>query len=114
MILADKTIKDAEIERLRSLCKTVKLSDKSTGTVIAAAYNPDEVPVKEILLRFANREIRFTLLTDVIFMAYADGAIAPPEETLIKTIATSLKINDDQVAAMRKYVEAILEAENRG
>ncbi|MGO9572357.1 MAG: TerB family tellurite resistance protein [Desulfomonilaceae bacterium] len=114
IINVDKPVSDMEIDYLRDLSKTVKLSDKSIGKVITAAYDPDGNPTKEFLERISGREIRFTLVTDLIFMAYADDDIVDAEVRYIKSIAVPLKVNDDQVAAMRKYVEAVREASKSG
>lgn len=102
----DRSVEDAEVDQIRSLCKTLDLNDKATGRVFAALYNPDSVPLKQILLGYSHDEARFTLLTDVLFLVYSDGPAVSSEETAIKDIAKDLRIDDNQIAAMRQYVEA--------
>ena len=111
---SDGSVQDAEVDQSRSLCKTLELSDKATGKVLAALYDPDAVPLKQILGRYAHQEIRFTLLTDALFLAYADGPIVPKEETAIKIMAGDLRIDDNQIAALRQYVEATRRASEGG
>lgn len=110
----DGTIQDTEVDFVRSLCKTLEVSDKGTGKVLSSMYDPDSVPLKQVLSEHAHAESRFTLLTDVLFLAYTDGPINRSEEAAIKVMATDLRINDDQIASIRQYVEAMLRASKSG
>lgn len=110
----DGTVKDTEADLIRSLCKTLELSDKATGKVFGALYDPETVPVNQILSSYSYKEERFTLLTDALFLAYADAPMNPAEEAAIKSMANDLRIDDNQIAAIRQYVEAARTASKAG
>jgi len=110
----DGSVKDAEVDLIRSLCKTLELSDKATGPVLSALYDPDSVPLKQILSNYSHDEARFTLLTEALFLVYSDGTMVSREETAIKNMAHDLRIDENQIAAMRQYVEAARRASEGG
>ncbi len=107
-------LKDEALDHLRSLCRMVKLSDKSIGIVMAAAYNPEGFNVSEIIDNQIHGELRFTLLTDAVSIAYAYGTLSLNEQKAIGKLAKDLKINDEQVAAIKKYVAALKKASEGG
>lgn len=110
----DGAVMDGEVDQLRSMCKTLDLGDKATGKVLGALYDPDTVPLEQILEGYAHKDSRFTLLTDALFVAYADGPINSLEEGVIKGMAGKLRIDDHQIAAIRQYVEATRRAAKGG
>lgn len=107
---ADGTVVAAEMGALRDKCKELGLDASEIGEVIAAAEQPDAVRVEEIATRLRGSSLRFTLVTDLIFMAYADGQFAASEWQDIVAIAAVLDINEGQVTALVKYAQAVREA----
>ena len=103
----DGVVHDDEISKLRRLCKDLTLSAADTGRVIAAAEQPDKVEIKEILKRLKNASARYTLVTDLMFMAYADGKLTSDERKEIDAIAESLSVTKAQLQAIEKYVKAV-------
>ena len=110
----DGAVSDDEVKQIRSLCKTLELNDKATGKVMGALYDPDSVPLNQILGEYSHHEDRFTLLTDALFLVYSDGPVVTSEKTAITTMAQDLRIDDNQIAAMRQYVEAARRASEGG
>lgn len=107
MAAADKKVDPAELAKLRDLCKAFELPPAEMGEVLAAADGPSAERVRAALKRLRDSELKFTLITDCLFMAYADGSIGKEEEAEVRGIADSLGVAEAQVAALRKYVEAV-------
>jgi uncharacterized tellurite resistance protein B-like protein len=109
---ADGKITDNELSRLREFCMTIGLGGMGVGMIIGAVENPSGVDFQTILARLSQTDLKFTLLTDMLFMAHADGIVAPGEEEEIRQVAAMLNINQDQIEAMNKYVKAVLSAQS--
>jgi len=77
---------------------------------MAAASHPDKARIDEVVVRLKSSELRFTLVTDMIFIAYADNEFADAEKKEIAAIADALGVNEGQVAAVVKYVEGVRKA----
>lgn len=111
---ADNDVTDAEVSKLRELCKAVGLGGIGIGKVIAAAEDPTSVNIEEIISRLSESKLKFTLLTDMFFMAFADNIFAPSEEEEIKKVAAKLNINEEQLAAIQKYVKTLIDFQDFG
>lgn len=111
---ADNKVTDDEIKNVRELCKKVALDGQSTGIVLAAAEDPRTAPLKQCISLLAKSELRFTLLTDMLFLAYADNNYAPEERSVIADFALELKVNSEQLSAIEDYVKAIDDYKNMG
>jgi len=109
---ADGEVSDEEILKLREICKSVELSSKSIGNVIAAAEGLSDSELTEILDRLKKSDLKFTLLSDMIFLAYVDDDYDEYENQYIEGIAKQLKIKKDQLEAIKKYVNAVRKAQN--
>jgi len=107
---ADKKVTDDEIAHLRKACKELGLSADGIGRVIAAAEEPEIVPVKAYIEGLRKSELRFTLVTDMLYLAHADSIYSDTEKKEILSIAKQMGVNSDQVEAMEKYVKAVLKA----
>jgi len=111
---SDGSVNNQELAELNSLCQTMELGEKAKASVFSAAHDPSQIPFAEIVERFLNQEIRFTLVTDALFLARADGSMVPDEERAITELASQLKVNNEQVTAMKQYVNAVLQAKAAG
>jgi len=114
MAAADNEVADEEISALRELCKSVEISSKGLGLIMATAEDPSGAPIEEYLKQLSASELRFSLMTDIIAMAFADEKVTFEEEEEIGEIAKLLKIKPEQIGAIRKYVEAIHIAQTSG
>ncbi len=111
---ADGTVTDDEVSTLREFCTTIGIHELGIGMIIAAAEDPSDLDLEAIITRLSQTELKFTLLTDMFFMAYADGNVSPNEEGEIHKIAEMLRISRDQIAAIDRYVDAVISARHSG
>lgn len=111
MAAADGEVAGAEFEKLRAFCRALDLGALEAGQVMAALEGPDEVRIREVTARLKSSQLRFTLMTDLLFMAYADGKFVDSERREIRGLGDALGINDAQLEALEKYVQAVLKAE---
>jgi|GEM_PF-5847786 len=105
MANADGKVEPSELEKLKEFCRIVGLSDESLQKVMAAATGKaGDITISQLeMLKTSN--IRFSIMTDCIFMACADGNVACEEENEIQRIAKALDVKGDQIAAIRFYVD---------
>lgn len=104
---ADHKLVGEEVSMLRRLCRVLKLTPRATGEVIANAEQPTPEILEAAIRNLKSSQLRFTLLTDCIFMAYADEVVVPQEEEAIKGIACAFGISAEQLFSLREYVEAV-------
>ncbi len=114
MAAADDVVDTAELEKLAALCAALGLPADETERVKLAAqsHHPDEA--RAALERLANVDLRFTLYTDCLLLAYADDQVAPQERTALADIAATLRITDEQAAALEDYVKVAHDAVKPG
>lgn len=108
---ADKTVSDKEITHLRQFCESVEIDEVGIGLIIAALEHPAIVDLQTILPRLTRTDLKFTLLTDMLFIAQADGKMCPVERKEIDKIAAMLAIIPEQIDVVHRYVETVLAAQ---
>ena len=113
LMAADARITDEELTRLREFCETLGIRGLGIGRILAAAEDPSVIDFPAVFGRIARTDLRFALFADLIFMAYADGMLAPPELSEIHVIAARLGISPDQMKAVSRYVAGVF-AEQSG
>jgi uncharacterized tellurite resistance protein B-like protein len=106
----DGNVSDAEIAHLRGACKDLGLSAAEMGAVIAAAEEPDRTKLEEDARLLKGSPLRFTLLSDLYFIAHADGRYSDDEGNEVTAVADALGISDEQRSAVDRYVKAVLKA----
>jgi uncharacterized tellurite resistance protein B-like protein len=109
---ADGKVTDDEITKIREFCGAIGIGEIGIGMIIAAVEDPSIVDLQPILTRLSQTDLKFTLLTDMLFMAHADGIVVPGEEEEIRKIASMLNITQEQIEAINKYVEAVISAQH--
>ena len=109
---ADGKITDEEITKIREFCTMIGIGEIGIGMILAAIADPAIVDVQPILRRLSQTDLKFTLLTDMLFMAHADDIVSPDEKEEIRKIASMLKITPDQIAAIDKYVATVISTQN--
>lgn len=102
---ADREASAAETEFLQELAHQAGLSGGSTQQVLAAAKDSTNQSVQANLDALRNSELRFSLVTDLISFARADGAYSNDEEVMVNKIATYLGINQQQTQALEQVVD---------
>ncbi len=109
---ADGKVTDAEITQIREFCSAIGIGEIGIGVIIAVIGDPSMIDLQAILNRLSKTELKFTLLTDMLFMAHADGIVSPNEEEEIRKIASMLDITQEQIEVINKYVEVVISAQH--
>ncbi|QIX61459.1 TerB family tellurite resistance protein [Hymenobacter sp. BT18] len=102
---ADREASAAEVEFLQQLAHTAGLGGGATQQIIAAARDSTNESVKANLDALRQSDLRFSLVTDLISFARADGAYSNTEEEMVNKISTYLGITPQQTHALEQVVD---------
>ena len=102
---ADREASAAEVEFLQQLAHQAGLSGGATQQVLAAAKDSTNESIKANLDVLRSSDLRFSLVTDLISFARADGAYANDEEVMINKIASYLGITAQQTQTLNQVVD---------
>ncbi|WP_259404569.1 TerB family tellurite resistance protein [Hymenobacter sp. HSC-4F20] len=102
---ADREASAAEIEFLQQLSHQAGLSGGATQQVLTAAKDATNESIKGNLDALRGSDLRFSLVTDLISFARADGAYSNTEEEMVNKIAAYLGINQQQTQALEQVVD---------
>jgi len=102
---ADREASAAEVEFLQQLAHTAGLSGAATQQVLAAAKDATNESIKQNLDVLRGSDLRFSLITDLISFARADGAYSNTEEDMVNKIAAYLGINQEQKQTLETVVD---------
>lgn len=102
---ADRQASGNETEFLQALAQQVGLSDGATQQVLAAARDSNNQTIQNNLDVLRNSDLRFSLITDLISFARADGAYSNDEEAMVGKMAEYLGINTDQKQTLETVVD---------
>lgn len=102
---ADRQASEAEIEFLQQLSQASGLSGGATQQVISAAQDANNSTIKQNLDVLRGSDLRFSLVTDLISFARADGAYSNDEEAMVNKIAAYLGINQQQQHTLEQVVD---------
>ena len=102
---ADRQASGAEGEFLQALAQQAGLSDGATQQVVAAAQDANNQSIQQHLDVLKGSDLRFSLVTDLISFARADGAYANDEEAMISKMSQYLGINAEQKQTLETVVD---------
>ncbi|MCA8832887.1 TerB family tellurite resistance protein [Hymenobacter pini] len=102
---ADREASAAEIEFLQQLAHQAGLSGGATQQVLASAKDATNESIKANLDALKGSDLRFSLVTDLISFARADGAYANDEEAMVNKIASYLGITPQQTQTLNQVVD---------
>ncbi|MBD2769148.1 TerB family tellurite resistance protein [Hymenobacter sp. BT664] len=102
---ADRQASEAETQFLQALTQQAGLSDGGMQQVLSAAHDPSNQRIQQYLDVLKGSDLRFSLVTDLISFARADGAYANDEEAMINKMAQYLGINQEQRQALETVVD---------
>lgn len=106
MVGADVVLDPPEIEQIRALCRALEIPDEDAKKILETAQLPTRSIVRHVEnLRESN--LRFTLLTDCIALAYADGDYAKGERKEIMDLAAELGVTGDQISALEEVYRSL-------
>jgi uncharacterized tellurite resistance protein B-like protein len=101
----DKEASEEEVEFLKALTESADLSPNEEAEVMRAARDASNMELQHNLDLLKNSELRFSLITDIISYAKADGKFSPQEEAAIREISQYLGINQPQFQALSQVVD---------
>lgn len=102
---ADREASAPEIEFLQQLAHQAGLSGGATQQVLAAAKDANNQTVKNNLDALRGSDLRFSLVTDLISFARADGAYSNTEEEMVNKISQYLGVNQQQQHTLEQVVD---------
>ena len=102
---ADRQASGAETQFLQALAQQAGLSGGSTQQVLSAAQDASNQSIQQYLDVLKGSDLRFSLVTDLISFARADGAYANDEEAMISKMSAYLGINPQQKQALENVVD---------
>ena len=102
---ADRQASGAEGQFLQALAQQAGLSGGATQQVLAAAQDANNQSIQQNLDILKNSDLRFSLVTDLISFARADGSYANDEEAMIGKMSQYLGINAEQKQTLENVVD---------
>ena len=102
---ADRQASGAETQFLQALAQQAGLSGGATQQVLAASQDASNQSIQQHLDVLKNSDLRFSLITDLISFARADGAYANDEEAMIGKMSQYLGINAEQKHTLETVVD---------
>ena len=102
---ADRQASGAESQFLQALAQQAGLSGVSTQQVLAAAQDASNQSIQQHLDVLKNSDLRFSLVTDLISFARADGSYSNDEEAMIGKMTQYLGINQEQKQTLETVVD---------
>ena len=102
---ADRQASGAEGQFLQALAQQAGLSGGATQQVLAAAQDANNQSIQQHLDVLKGSDLRFSLVTDLISFARADGSYANDEEAMIGKMSQYLGINSEQQHTLETVVD---------
>jgi uncharacterized tellurite resistance protein B-like protein len=102
---ADRQATAPEAEFLQRLAQQAGLSEGSAQQVLAAAQSSNNQSIQQNLDQLKGSDLRFSLVTDLISFARADGAYSNDEEAMVGKMAAYLGVNQEQKATLENVVD---------
>lgn len=110
MVGADVVLDLAELEQVRSLCKSLAIPEADAEGIVEAAKRPSHL-VHHHVEALRTSQLKFALLTDCIGLAYADGEYVEGERQGIAAVARELEVTPEQLAALEEAYRTLHAAE---
>ncbi|WP_426060610.1 TerB family tellurite resistance protein [Hymenobacter sp. B1770] len=102
---ADRQASGPEIEFLQALTQQAGLSAGAAQQVLSAAQDPSNQGIQQSLDALKKSDLRYSLITDLISFARADGAYSNDEEAMITKMSQYLGINQQQQKTLETVVD---------
>ena len=102
---ADRQASEPEAEFLQHLTQQAGLSQGAAQQVVRAAQDSTNQSIQQNLDALKGSDLRFSLVTDLISFARADGAYSNQEEAMVSKMATYLGVNPEQKATLESVVD---------
>ena len=102
---ADRQATAPEAEFLQRLAQQAGLSDDATRRILTAADSASNQTVQQDLDQLKGSDLRFSLITDLISFARADGTYSPGEQDMVNKMAAYLGVNPEQKQTLENVVD---------
>ncbi len=102
---ADRAASQPELEFLQHLTQQAGLSGEAAQQVLQAAQDSNNQTIQQNLDQLKGSDLRFSLITDLISFARADGAYSNNEEAMVAKMAEYLGVNPDQKQTLETVVD---------
>ncbi len=102
---ADRQATAPEAEFLQRLAQQAGLSSDATRQVLTAADSADNSTVQHSLDQLKGSDLRYSLVTDLISFARADGTYSPGEQEMVDKMAAYLGVNPEQKQTLETVVD---------
>jgi len=102
---ADRQASAPEAEFLQRLTQQAGLSQGAAQQVLQAAQSSSNQTIQQNLDALKGSDLRFSLITDLISFARADGAYSNDEEAMVSKMADYLGVNAEQKATLENVVD---------
>jgi uncharacterized tellurite resistance protein B-like protein len=102
---ADRQASAPEAEFLQRLTQQAGLSQAAAQQVVQAAQDSSNQTIQQNLDALKGSDLRFSLITDLISFARADGAYSNDEEAMVSKMAAYLGVNAEQKATLENVVD---------
>ncbi|RAK64588.1 TerB family tellurite resistance protein [Hymenobacter edaphi] len=108
---ADRQASQPEGEFLSQMAQVMGLSPQSTQQVLQAAQDSTNDTIKTNLDQLRGSNLRYSLVTDLVSFARADGSYANDEEVMVNKISQYLGVNQQQVQTIENVVQQTQQAQ---
>ncbi|GEO08230.1 tellurite resistance TerB family protein [Segetibacter aerophilus] len=102
---ADRQATEEEIDYLSQLADAANLSQEQKEAVISAAQEISDEDAKRCLDVLKTSELKFSLVTDLIAFAKADGEYTDDEKQNIQKMADYLGVNKEQFSLLDHFTD---------
>lgn len=103
---ADGDVTTEEIYAIRALSLHFVLGPEARGQVMASCTaSPDEM--EQVIKRFSDSRLKYSLLLDLSNMAWADGELKEPEEAEIHRLGGLMGVDNKQIKAVLTFAEVL-------
>lgn len=96
----DKDFSDEEKEQLNKLLDVLEISDKGKSKIYSAIFefnNNNKIANINIINNLKKSDIKFTLISDLVLIAFADDILKDEEYSYIYDIATQINVTKEQL-----------------
>ncbi len=103
---ADRNNSQEEVAFVEQMALAANLSDDNRALITKAVQETGSADVSAHIAKFKDNELKFSLVTDLLNLSYADGKLTDSEVAEIQKINSALGISAEQFDALKQYVEA--------
>ncbi len=101
----DGRVESTELLTIYETLEIDHLSPELQATVRDFALHPPALDHQLSVLSTCSSELRFSVMLSIIEVIYSDEEVTDSEKALLKKACVSLRINEDQLKAMIRFVE---------